>query len=128
MREHFQWGDTDGNNGYGYNGFTSSELQAAWELQGMPYIYWNEDPGSRTGRLEVSLASGGEPQVGLFPNKIDAKTIQAAIEIRAKLIEEEGELNPPTIEQIRARILEKRTITKADDLRVRIQAVLDRQP
>jgi hypothetical protein len=74
----------------------------------MPYIAWNEEPGSRRGKLEVTLTSRGEPEIGMFPNEIDARTIQAAIEERARLLEQSGQpTNPPTIEDIRERILEK---------------------
>lgn len=107
MKEYFQWGDTDGNNGYSYNEFTPAELQAAWELQGMPFIAWGEDTGERRGRLEVGLSEGG-PSIGLIPNQIDAKTIQAAIQIRAALLEASGQsLNPPTIDQIREQLQER---------------------
>ncbi len=104
MKEHFAWNDPDGNNGYYYDRFTPAELQAIWELQGMPHIQWNEET-PRSGRLKVILDHRGQPTTEFIPNKIDAKTIEAAIKVRAKLIKQSGNINPPTIEQIRESIL-----------------------
>lgn len=103
MKQEFYWGDTDGNNGYSFHELTPAELQAAFELEGFPYISWGEDTGERRGRLAIRFDENSQPYVAQFPNKIDALTIKAAIETRAKLIEEEGKLNPPTKEQIYAR-------------------------
>jgi hypothetical protein len=124
MKEHFQWGDTDGNNGYSYDDFSPAELQAAWDIQGMSHVSWN-DMGARSGKVEVRLDYYGKPYIGLFPNEIDAKTIKSAIEIRSKLIEEQGQLNPPTIEQIRARAVERRRPSEVQELKSKIQAILN---
>jgi hypothetical protein len=103
MKEHFYWGDTDGNNGYSYYELTPAEIQAAFELEGLPYISWGEESGERRGRLEIRFDENSQPYIAQFPNEIDALTIKAAVEARAKLIEEKGKLNIPTNEEIRAK-------------------------
>lgn len=107
MKEHFQWGDTDGNNGTSFQELTPAELQAAYELQGMPYFNAFGAIPANTG-LELSLSHDGQPQTPLIPRRIDAETIKVAIRTRATLLEEQGAVNPPTVETIRQGILGRR--------------------
>ncbi|SRR5258708_21869619 len=125
MKEHFQWGDTDGNNGYTYYEFTPAELQAAWELQGTPFFdAFRAIPGQ--GQLEIHLGYESEPYIG-FLQKKDAITIQAAIQTRAKYIEENEDIKAPTTDEIRARLQSRMKESKmtVEDLKTKIQAILD---
>ncbi len=105
MREHFQWGDMDGNNGYYYQDLSPAELQAVWEL-GPTLPYWaafQAVPGVAT--VDIHLDHEGQPYFGPIPRKREAMAVKEAILDRAEEILSTSKLNPPTVDQIRQRTL-----------------------
>lgn len=100
MKENYQYGDTDGNNGWYIDEFDPAELEALWEIKDhMRPIMWGSE---RRSKLRVRIGYEGDPYIGNIALNKDKERIVKAITERAEEIRKSGHISPPSVEEIKA--------------------------